>query len=136
MQYIELHSITSKINWGLRTDPKQGMITESDDFSQKIKDNRGVIPSMKRKLICAGLVSLMIAALTACSSAKTSNAETSEAESSAPETYDVNMTSVGDGADSEYEIDDMLPRPSDDTYVISVEEAEAHMNKNTDNDAE
>ena len=28
---------------------------------------------------------------------------------------------------SEYEIDDMLPRPSDDTLIMSVEEAEAFM---------
>ena len=88
---------------------------------------------MKKKLICAGVVGLTMAALAACS-----NAETSEAESSAPETYNVNTTSVENGADSEYEIDDMLPRPSDDTFVISVEEAEALMNKNADmnNDAE
>ena len=82
---------------------------------------------MKKKLICAGLMCLMMAALAACS-----NAETSEAESTAPETYKVNMTSVEDGTDSEYEIDDMLPRPSDDTFVISVEEAEALMKKNAD----
>lgn len=97
---------------------------------------------MKRKLICAGLVSLMVAALAACSSEKTGNAETSEAESTAPETYNVNMTSVENSTDSEYEINDMLPRPSDDTFIISVEEAEALMNKNantenqTDTDAD
>ena len=88
---------------------------------------------MKRELISAGLVGLTMAVLTACS-----NAERSDVKSSVPETYNANTTPVGDGADSEYEIDDMLPRPSDDTFVISVEEAEALMNKNADtnNDAE
>ena len=88
---------------------------------------------MKKKLICAGIVSLTMAALAACS-----NAETSEAESTAPETYKVNMTSEKNSADSEYEINDMLPRESDDTFIISVEEAEALMNKNADtnNDTE
>ena len=88
---------------------------------------------MKKKLIGAGLVGLAMTALTACS-----NAETSEAESTAPETYKVNMTSVENSTNSEYEIDNMLPRPSDDTFVISVEEAEAFMNKNADanNDTE
>ena len=82
---------------------------------------------MKKKQIGIGFMSLALTALAACS-----NAETSEAESTAPDTYGVNMTSVGDGAESEYEIDDMLPRPSDDTFVISVEEAEKIMNKNSD----
>ena len=87
---------------------------------------------MKKKLICAGVAGLMMAALAACSNVKTGGAETSEAESSASETYNINKTSVGDGTGSEYEIDDMLPRLSDDTFVISVEEAEALMNKNAD----
>ena len=93
---------------------------------------------MKRKLICIGLAGLTMAALAACSSAEVGNAKTSEAETSAPDTYNVNMTSVGDDADSEYEIDDMLPRPSDATFIMSVEEAEALMNKNADtsNDTE
>ena len=93
---------------------------------------------MKKELICAGLVGLTMTALAACSSVEAGSVETSEAESSAPETYDANMTSVEGSADSEYEIDDMLPRPSDDTFIMSVEEAEAFMNKNadTDNDAE
>ena len=82
---------------------------------------------MKKKQIGICFMSLALTALAACS-----NAETSEAESTAPDTYGVNMTSVGDGAESEYEIDDMLPRPSDDTFVISVEEAEKIMNKNSD----
>ena len=82
---------------------------------------------MKKKLIGVGFVSLAMTALAACS-----NAETSEAESTAPATYNVNMTSVGDSTNSEYDTDTMLPRPSDDTFVISVEEAEALMNKNAD----
>lgn len=86
---------------------------------------------MKKKLIGAGLVSLTMAALAACS-----NAEISEAESTVPATYKVNMTSFGNSTDSEYEIDTMLPRPSDDTLVISVEEAEALMNKNANNAAD
>lgn len=103
------------------------MITKGNDFSQKMKSNRGVIPNMKKKLICASLLSLAAAALAACS-----NMQTSEAESTAPETYNVNVTSAGNSADSEYEIDNMLPRPSDGTFVISVEEAEALMEKNAD----
>ena len=84
---------------------------------------------MKKKLIWTGFICLAMVALAACS-----NKETSEAESNAPDTYGVNMTSVGDGAESEYEIDDMLPRPSDDTFVISVEEAEKIMNRNANAD--
>ena len=96
-----------------------------------MKVSKGVTPDMKMKLIGAGLVGLAMTALTACS-----NAEISEAESTAPETYKVNMTSVGEDTNPEYEIDTMLPTPSDDTFVISVEEAEAIMNKKADDDAE
>lgn len=82
-----------------------------------------------RYIFAAGLAAVV---LTACENTETSALET-------PETYGINTTSVenseqqgNDG--SEYEIDDMLPRPSDDTLIISVEEAEAIMNnrKNTE----
>lgn len=81
-------------------------------------------------------VGLAIAMLTACENTETSASEL-------PETYRINTTSMEDGEQrgndgSEYEIDDMLPRPSDDTLIISVEEAEAIMNnrKNRDADAD
>lgn len=82
-----------------------------------------------RYIFAVGLAAVV---LTACE-----NTETSALE--APETYGINTTSTENGEQqgndgSEYEIDDMLPRPSDDTFVISVEEAEEIMNnrKNTD----
>lgn len=81
--------------------------------------------NMKKKhvYISVSAMGLAMVVLSACS-----NAQTSE-----PETYKINPTSMGRGAkqdnqDSEYEISDMLPRPSDDTLIISVEEAEAIMN--------
>ena len=48
--------------------------------------------------------------------------------------YSVNRTSVdnSDGTGAGYEIDDMLPRPSDDTFIMSVEDALELMNKNVD----
>lgn len=88
----------------------------------------------KRRYIFA--VGLAAVVLTACKNTETSVPET-------PETYGVNTTSMenseqqgNDG--SEYEIDDMLPRPSDDTLIMSVEEAEKFMNNkaNTDTDAD
>lgn len=54
------------------------------------------------------------------------------------ETYGIKKTPIEGSTDSEYEISDMLPRPSDDTFIMTVEEAEAFMNKkaNKDTDAE
>ena len=84
-----------------------------------------------RYILAAGLA---IAVLTACGNKETPAPET-------PESYGINTTSMEnseqqDGVESGYEIDDILPRPSDDTRIISVEEAEAIMNnrKNTDVD--
>lgn len=58
----------------------------------------------------------------------TDNVEAPEAQASGPNTYSINMTSMDNGTGSDYEISDMLPRPSDDTFVISLEDAEALMN--------
>lgn len=49
--------------------------------------------------------------------------------------YSITETSIDDStnaADSEYEISDMLPRPSDDTFIMSVDEAMKLMGKNPD----
>ena len=98
-------------------------------------------------------VSLAMAMLMACSNnnAEAIEPQVSEVETSevtepqaGPATYGINKTSQGDNTDSEngnmgsesdstgseYEISDMLPRPSDDTFIMTVEEAEAFMNKN------
>lgn len=91
---------------------------------------------MNRKYAYIFVAGLVIAVLTACGNAETSASET-------PETYRINTTSMENSeqqnnAESGYEIDDMLPRPSDDTRIIPVEEAEAIMKNraNTDVDAE
>ena len=89
---------------------------------------------MQKKYRYVLVAGLAIAVLTACGNKETPASET-------PETYRINTTSMENSdqqnnAESGYEIDDMLPRPSDDTRIISVEEAEAIMNnrKNTDVD--
>lgn len=81
---------------------------------------------MQKKYRYILIMVLATAMLTACE-----NTETPASEM--PETYGINTTSIENseqqGSDeSEYEIDDMLPRPSDDTRIMSVEEAEAFMN--------
>lgn len=57
-----------------------------------------------------------------------------DVQTSESETYGINKTSIEGSTDSEYEISDMLPRPSDDTFIMTVEEAEAFMNKNANKD--
>lgn len=91
---------------------------------------------MQKKYRYILIMVLATAMLTACENTETPVAET-------PETYGINTTSIENGEqqgsdESEYEIDDMLPRPSDNTLIISVEEAEAIMNnrKNTDVDTD
>lgn len=88
---------------------------------------------MKQILVCSMGLSMMV--LVACSDKDNMGAP--EAQTSEPATYSINMTSMNNGTNSEYEIDDMLPRPSDDTFVISLEDAEALMNnrKNTTSDS-
>lgn len=85
---------------------------------------------MKRKRIYIGLISLAMVSLAACGDTETF--ETAESQASGSETYRINMTSINNSTDSGYEIDDMLPRPSDDTFIMTVEEAEAFMKKNAD----
>ena len=89
---------------------------------------------MQKKFRYILAVSMAMAVLTACGNKETPAPET-------PESYGINTMSMENseqqgGVESGYEIDDMLPRPSDDTRIISVEEAEAIMNnrKNTDTD--
>ena len=115
---------------------------------------------MKKRQICIGLISLAMMSLVACNDTKTSEAaesqtsdvetseavesqasdvETSEAvesQTSESETYRINKTSMEGSTDSEYEISDMLPRLSDDTFIMTVEEAEAFMNKNANKDTD
>lgn len=74
----------------------------------------------KQKFIL--VVGMATAVLTACSNEK----------ASVPDTYRNNTTPVEsdaeqNNADSEYEINDMLPELSDDTLIMSVEEAEKFM---------
>lgn len=102
---------------------------------------------MKKRELCMLAMCLILAVfLTACSNNafKQAEAQTAEdteeiqtaedaAEISAQE-YRIDSTSAADSADSDtdYEIDDMLPRPSDDTFIMSVEDALELMNKNAD----
>ena len=88
---------------------------------------------MQKKYRYIFAVCLAAVLLTACEHTEISASEM-------PETYGISKTSMenseqqgNDG--SEYEIDDMLPRPSDDTLIISVEEAEAIMNNRKNADA-
>lgn len=108
---------------------------------------------MKRKNFCVSAVSLILAgSLAACSNSASGQGgdvepkedavemQTSEdeAETESPEDaepaqeYRANMTSVSDGTETnaDYETDDMLPRPSDDTFIMSVEDAMKFMNGN------
>lgn len=79
---------------------------------------------MKKQIWVCSMALLMVI-LAACG---TNNVEAPEVQSSGPDTYSINMTSMDNGTGSDYEISDMLPRPSDDTFVISLEDAEALMN--------
>ena len=100
---------------------------------------------MYKKHRCILVAGLVTAALTACGHAETSASETpatygistmstenSEQEISADSDAEKSAKQESDG--SEYEIDDMLPRLSDDTLIMSVEEAEAFMNNKADAD--
>ena len=55
-----------------------------------------------------------------------------ESEGTAAQQYSINTTAAGEGTGSEYEISDMLPRLSDDTRIMSVEDAMKLMGKNPD----
>lgn len=77
----------------------------------------------KQTWVCSMALSMIL--LVGCG---TNNVESPEAQASGPDTYSINMTSMDNGTGSDYEISDMLPRPSDDTFVISLEDAEALMN--------
>lgn len=85
----------------------------------------------KQTWVCSMALMVMLAG---CG---TDNVEAPEVQASGPDTYSINMTAMDNGTGSDYEISDMLPRPSDDTFVISLEEAEALMNnrENTSDDS-
>ena len=100
---------------------------------------------MKRKQILIGLISLAMVLLAACGDTQTYEAPEAQAsetdtfktaELQAPETdpYEISKTSVYRNPDSGYEIDDMLPNPP--IRIMSVEEAEAFMNKKQNKDEE
>lgn len=100
------------------------MITESNDFGYRMIGYKERWLDMKKRCVCILVMGLTMAVLTACSNAG----------ESVPQTYGINPASAGndteqDSPESEYEISDMLPRPSDDTLIMSVEEAEEFMKK-------
>ena len=88
--------------------------------------------NIKKKYLCIlvlGIVSAVI--LTACESEASEDAASEETV----QKYSINEVSVDDSTDdsgSEYEISDMLPKPSDDTFIMSVDEAMELMGKNPD----
>lgn len=87
---------------------------------------------IKKKYLFVLILAIVSAViLTACDSG---TSEDTISEGAAQE-YSITETSIDsntDGTDSEYEISDMLPRPSDDTRIMSVEEAMKLMGKNPD----
>lgn len=88
---------------------------------------------MKKKYLSVLTVSIIFAVLmTACSNAAAGQgveAQTSE-DTMAEDTAAENVAE--DDVMTEYEINDMLPRPSDDTFIMSVEDAMKLMGKNPD----
>lgn len=93
---------------------------------------------MQKKYGYIIILCLAAALLTACEDTETSVSETrvtyginetsmenSEQQNSTDPDAENSTKQKSDG--SEYEIDDMLPRLSDDTLIMSVEEAEAFM---------
>lgn len=84
---------------------------------------------MKKKQMCiCCIMTLLMAALAACGNTEISGE--AELQPSGAETYGINRTSMNNSTGTGYEISDMLPPISDDMLVISLEEAEAIMNKN------
>ena len=84
------------------------------------------------KYLCVLVLSIVCAViLTACDSEAPENAASEEAV----QKYSVTEISIDDstdGAGSDYEISDMLPKPSDDTFIMSVDEAMKLTGKNPD----
>ena len=113
---------------------------------------------MKRKQTFIGLISLAMVLLAACGDTQTfetpeaqasqtetfktsdlqesesDTIKTDELQASEPDTYGINKTSTYSNSNSGYEIDDMLPDPP--IYIMTVEEAEAFMNKKQNSDVE
>lgn len=82
----------------------------------------------KQTWVCSTVLSMVMLAGCGTGNVETPEAQASGTQASGPDTYSINMTSTDSGTGSDYEISDMLPRPSDDTFVISLEDAEALMN--------
>ena len=91
---------------------------------------------MIKRHTCVLAICLSTAMLMACgdNNAEVSEIQVPETLSSEPATYGINTTSMDNNAGSDYEISDMLPAP-DEIFVISLEDAEALMNKNANNGA-
>lgn len=91
---------------------------------------------MIKRQTCVLAICLSTAMLMACgdNNAEMSEIQVPETVSSEPATYGINTTSMENNAGSDYEISDMLPAP-DEMLVISLEDAEALMNKNANNGA-
>lgn len=83
---------------------------------------------MKKEHICMVALVFAMISLAACGEAQTS-------EAAEPQTYGINTTSAGNGAETGYEISDMMPAP-DEIFVISVEDAEALMKNRANSDVE
>lgn len=80
-------------------------------------------------VLVSGIISAVI--LTACNSEASEDAAIGEAA----QEYSITETSIDDSTDntgSDYEISDMLPKPSDDTLIMSVDEAMKLTGKNPD----
>lgn len=113
--------------------------------------------NIKKKYLCVVILSIVSAVImTACNSeasghkaesaipagdevtedtVEENEAGEDAASEEAAQKYSINETSIDDstnGNGSEYEISDMLPKPSDDTRIMSVEEAMKLMGKNPD----
>lgn len=67
-----------------------------------------------KRMKCIAAASMAAAVLTACSGA----------DETAPDTYEIHKAAMESGGKRENGISDMLPPLSDDTRVISVEEAQ------------
>lgn len=83
---------------------------------------------MKKRHKCMFALVFAMISLAACGEAQTS-------EAVEPQTYGINTTSTGSGAETGYEISDMMPAP-DEIFVISVEDAEELMRNRAKSDVE
>lgn len=97
-----------------------------------VDDDKEKYSDMKKKHKYITVMGLTLTILTACEKTEAPAPE-------APATYGINETSTDNNEQlndekTGYEIDDMLPRPSDDTRIMSVEEAEEFMKNKANTD--